>query len=171
MRLLLSGYQVPAGALMRQYAESIAMALLISVPGPVPDLDRLDEYKVHKALDRVGGKKASAKLGIDREKWEQFRQTSKSYNNLSHPSVVALAAGSMIFETGSLLIGGVFDGEKADAYRAEINRQIGAAEWLMDTERHLVRLWSKSSLAGETPSKLAPDIQAERDVSRREEEV
>jgi hypothetical protein len=168
MRLFLSRYQVPAGALMRQFAESIAMSLLMFDPSQVKDLTNLDKYGVHTAMDKVGQKKISAKLGIDRAGWAQFQKASKTYDKLSHASALALGAGSMVFETGAMLIGGVFDREKTDAYRREISLRISAAERVTDTEDHLIWLWENGPAADGTQSYGRP---RRRDMDGREEEV
>ncbi len=69
IHLLISGLPLPFGNLMRQRAEALATALLLSHAGTgvFEELERdLDHFPVHKAMDRVSRSKNARLLGVDK---------------------------------------------------------------------------------------------------------
>ena len=127
---------------MRHYHESIAMSLLVSSSSLIPDIEHLDKYPVHNAIDKVGQKKISAKLGIEHDGWADFKKIAHLYDGLSHSSAFALGAGSFVFTSGDVSLGGFFDADRKPAYQKEIRLRISAAERAGDTADHLGQLWS-----------------------------
>ncbi len=73
--LLISGFSVPAGNLMRHYGEAVAMAFLLS-HRQINTFEVLEReprrYPVHKALDLVKRTRNAKLLGIDGKGWEEF---------------------------------------------------------------------------------------------------
>ena len=147
--LLISGFSIAAGSLMRHYGEATAMALLLSHRqiNTYDSLERDFRFPVHKALDIVKKKRNMQLLGVNEKGWEKFIGITSFYNQYSHPSVFAAAITRVFSSPGSRQIGGEFDLKKKDAYQKEIRLAISAAKRLFETievaERHLVN--SKAS--------------------------
>jgi len=143
-QLLISGYNIPAGSLMRHYGEATAMALLLS-HRQIDVFDLLEkqlQFPVHKAVNMVKRKRNAQLLGVNQRGWEKFIEITSFYDEYSHPSVFAAASTHVFSSPGSRQIGGEFDLEKKAAYQKEIRLAISAAERLYETievvENHLV---------------------------------
>jgi len=82
--LLLSGFPIPAGNLMRHYAEASAMALLCSHHA-IDVVKRLDEdptkFPVQKALQLVRKPRNVGLLKISAQGWASFEVISKWYDH------------------------------------------------------------------------------------------
>ena len=143
--LIISGFNVPSGNLMRHYAEAVAMALLLS-HRQIDTFVSIDKdpqkFSVHKALDLVRKKRNARLLGIDGPGWLKFQELTSFYDQYSHPSVFAVSSGHSFSLSGYRQIGGEFDTAKLDAYRKEISLRISAGQRLYETvevvENHLV---------------------------------
>lgn len=143
--LLISGFSVPSGNLMRHYGEAVAMALLLS-HRQIDTFDLIDKdpqkFSVHKALDLVRRKRNARLLGINGPGWRKFEELTSFYDQYSHPSVFAVSSGHSFSSPGYRQIGGEFDTAKLDAYRKEINLRISAGQRLYETvevvEKHLI---------------------------------
>jgi hypothetical protein len=86
--LLISGFHVAAGNLMRHHGEAIVTALLLSHRqiGTFAAVDNdLRKFSVHKALDLVKKKRNTRLLGIDRQGWQKFQELISFYDQYSHP--------------------------------------------------------------------------------------
>jgi hypothetical protein len=142
-QLLTSGLQVPAGNLMRQYGESLAMALLFS-HREINAYERFAQNPSHfpakTAVDLVNNNRNRQLLGIHQEGWKSFREITKFYNDFSHPSQISIASTHM-FENGGRQLGAEVDSEKFDYYEREVSLGISAAMRLIDAihicDRHL----------------------------------
>ncbi len=143
--LLISGFTIPAGNLMRSWAEAIAMALLCS-DERIKAVEALKtnprKFPVHKALDMVKQKKNAQILDINKKGWDSFQRISAFFNDYSHSSVFSLANMAMLSQPGSLVpLGSGFDVDKVGNYRKEINLRISACKVMIDTmkvvEMHL----------------------------------
>jgi hypothetical protein len=143
--LLISGFNVPSGNLMRHYAEAVAMALLLSHRQidtfKVIDKDP-QKFSVHKALDLVRRNRVARLLGVDGPGWQKFKELTSFYDQYSHSSVFAVSSGHIHSLPGYRQIGSEFDTAKVDAYRKEISFRISAAQRLYETvevvEKHLI---------------------------------
>jgi len=142
--LLISGFNIPAGNLMRHHGEATAMALLLS-HRQINTFDLLEKhlrFPVHKALSIVKKKRNAQLLEVNEQGWEKFMEIISFYDQYSHPSVFAAASTHVFSSPGSRQVGGEFDLEKKDAYQKEIRLAISAATRLYETievaERHLV---------------------------------
>jgi len=142
--LLISGFSVPSGNLMRHYGEAMAMALLLS-HRQINAFDLLEKdfrFPVHKALNIVKRKRNAELLRVSEQGWEKFIEITSFHDQYSHPSVFAVASTHIFSLPGSHQVGGEFDLEKKDSYQKEIRLAISAAQRLYETievaERHLV---------------------------------
>jgi len=142
--LLISGFNIPAGNLMRHYGEATAMALLLS-HRQINTFDILEKefrFPVQNALNMVKKKRNTQLLKVNQQGWERFIEITSFYDQYSHPSVFAAASTHVFSSPGSRQIGGEFDLEKKDAYQKEIRLAISAAKRLYETievtEHHLV---------------------------------
>jgi hypothetical protein len=142
--LLISGFNIPSGNLMRHYGEATAMALLLS-HWQINAFDLLEKdfrFPVHKALDIVKRNRNAELLGVSKQGWEKFIEITSFYDQYSHPSIFAAASTHIFSLPGSRQVGGEFDLEKKDSYQKEIRLAIGAAQRLYETievaERHLI---------------------------------
>ncbi len=143
-QLFLAGMLIPAGNLMRQYGESVAMALLCSAP-QLDVLARLERdpkrFPIHTSLDLVNRRAARRALAVDHDGWERFHGITKWYDNFSHPSLLVLQSQIMFSSEGMNSIGGEFDGAKTEQYRIELVRRRSAADLLVN-----IRGWLISAL-------------------------
>lgn len=134
--LLISGYMVPSGNLMRHSAESLAMALLTSNKSLnyferlQSDLKKGKNFPVHKSLKYV--LKHAHVLKIDSKKWSQFIDLFKFYDNYSHASLLSLSDIFDFARSGDFSIGPNYDSDskKQEIYRIEINHRINMANFL-----------------------------------------
>jgi hypothetical protein len=144
--LLISGFLMPAGNLMRSWSEALAMALLCSHS----QIDTFNKFNanpshldVRKAPDIVMRKNNSRLLNIDKVGWKKFLEINDFFSKYSHASAFALSSLMMFQGTGQLAIGGEFDYRKIDEYRKEIKLRISACERLFETakvvEMHLAQ--------------------------------
>lgn len=142
--LLISGFNIPSGNLMRHYGEATAMALLLSHRqiNTFELLERDLRFPVQKALNIVKRNQNAQLLGVTKQGWEKFIEITSFYDEYSHPSVLAAASTRIFSLPGSRQIGGEFDLEKKDSYGKEIRLAISAAQRLYETievaEHHLV---------------------------------
>lgn len=143
--LLISGFTIPAGNLMRSWAEAIAMALLCS-DERIKTFEDLKtnprKFPVHKALDMVKQKKNAQILDINKRGWDSFQRISAFFNDYSHSSVFSLSNIAILSQPGSLaVLGSGFDADKVGNYRKEIILRISACKAMIDTikvvEMHL----------------------------------
>ncbi|HKO20815.1 MAG TPA: hypothetical protein VJU82_18215 [Acidobacteriaceae bacterium] len=129
LHLLVSGYPVPAGHMMRQFSESAAMAMLCADT----ELDVYAryaadpaKYPVHKAVHFVLRKDISESLrkslAFQADGYAQFARVMKFYDKLSHISVVALGHAIQFTPSGGLAFGPQFDPTKVEIYRLELRR-------------------------------------------------
>jgi hypothetical protein len=142
--LLISGFNIPSGNLMRHYGEATAMALLLS-HRQINAFDLLEKdsrFPVHKALDIVKRKRNAELLGVSERGWKKFIEITSFYDQYSHPSLFAVASTHFFSLPGSRQVGGGFDLEKKDSYQKEIGLAVSAAQRLYEitevAERHLV---------------------------------
>jgi hypothetical protein len=143
--LLISGFNVPSGNLMRHYAEAVAMALLLS-HRQIDTFSMIDKdpqkFSVHKAMALVMRNRTARLLGVDGAGWQKFKELTSFYDQYSYPSVFAVSSGHIFSSSGYRQMGSEFDTAKLDAYRKEISLRISAAQRLYETvevvEKHLV---------------------------------
>ncbi|MBP9896926.1 MAG: hypothetical protein KBF28_01000 [Gemmatimonadales bacterium] len=140
--LLVEGYPLASGNLMRHYAESCAMALLIVDDNASVwnEFDRLgNRYPVHKAVHRLTQEATSRRLetliGFDSEAWREFVAMSKIYDGFSHSSALSLGFHMMFDQPGTIIFGSQFDPAKRRELGLELKRRSSALPPL----EHLVK--------------------------------
>jgi hypothetical protein len=128
LKAFLSGLSVPAGNLMRQTLETIALALLCSGK----DLGVLDRFMAQKystnyAIGNVIRK--VERLGLEKEGVEALREGQKFYHNYSHPTHLTMAAAVKFSDKGiaGLYVGAAFDERKLEVYRKEVAGRLSLA--------------------------------------------
>ncbi len=134
--LQISGFIVPAGNLMRQFGEAMAMALLCSHK----DIDVFDrvqkertKFPSHRAVQMVKKVRNRKLLGIDAKGWDQLEGISKFYDSLSHAGVYGASAIQVYGVPGAKALGGAFDPAKLDFYQKEMSLSHTAAMRLMES--------------------------------------
>lgn len=142
--LLISGFIVSSGNLIRQYGESIAMALLCS-QSLIKVFDRFNsdqgQFPIHKALSMVRQKQNTRLLNLNRSGREGFEEITKRYDYYSHASSLSIAHLHPFDKPDQMVIGCEYDPVKVGVYKDEIRRRISACNRLFETveqvERHL----------------------------------
>lgn len=139
-RLTVEGFPVPAGNLLRQLTESVAVALLFSCPG-LSDFRRFigdpEKYPFHKAIHRVRGKKIRKKLDVNVEGWEHLMGVSSRLDDFSHPSALGAATISALDGSGTRDLGGNFDPAKEEFYQGRLQLCASAVERIGEVARHV----------------------------------
>lgn len=144
--LLINGFQVPSGNLLRQWFEALAMALLCS-DSRIDTFGKLDadpdQFPVHKAPDLVMRNNNARVLGIKKEVWLKIQKSYNFYHKYSHASVLSVASMFSMSGKGGFIIGGEFDTGKIKAYEKEFAFRINACKFSLDVatiiENHLMR--------------------------------
>lgn len=137
LHLLVSGFPVPSGHLMRHFMEALSMALLCCDDRTgvyqVFSNNRF-KYPVHKAPSRLRQKETKKilkeRLEFDEEGWETSMKIHKLYDLLSHESLTSLAYQITLEGRDNLILGASFDEGKLIEYRAEMSRRRTSAEVL-----------------------------------------
>lgn len=127
-QLLVSCLPIPAGHLMRQHAESVAMALLCATPacGVLEAYLRSpSEYAVHKAVHKLTQAKVGAaleeRLRLSKKAWVSLRDAASFLDNFSHMSVIAVGHQLRFGrKAGGIILGSHYDPQKFSAYRQQI---------------------------------------------------
>ncbi len=129
--LLVEGYPLPSGHLMRQYDEATAMILLFLDPKS----GVLDNYKRKRARYRVDGAlrqvdeqhgvadRLRLLLGLDRTRWRAFMNVSRFYHGFSHAGALATIFHFPLDKPGRVIIGAHYDPAKRNATRLELRRR------------------------------------------------
>ncbi len=126
MKLLISGYFIPAGNTQRQALESAAMALLCSKLGLGFLTRYMDEkYSTNKAVRDVV--KHHKTLGLKREALKTLEKNRAFYDKFSHPTFMTLASSIGISTLGPLFFGSSFDEGKMQFYAKEIRSKVSFA--------------------------------------------
>lgn len=113
--LLIEGYPLASGFLMRHYAEASSMALLILDNDPSVWLryDSETAYPVQKAPHRLLQKATAARLRIlldfDVKGWKRFLTLTRFYDKFSHASGFSLSFHMMFNQPGVYILGAEFD--------------------------------------------------------------
>lgn len=142
-RLLIEGYPVPSGAMIRQIPEAIAVALLFS-SRDLPDfrnfISEPEQYPTHKAVHRLNQKKVRKALGVDSGGPEELRSEGlqglidvvKTFDDMAHPSAGSAATTFMYDGSQRRDLGGNFDPAKADFYRDRLSLSLTAAQRIVE---------------------------------------
>jgi len=147
--LLIEGYPLAAGHLMRHYAEASAMALLILDDDPnvwyAFDRDRR-KYPVHKETHRLLQKATAERLrrilGFDVNGWRRFLDLARFYEEFSHATGFSLGFHIMVDRPGVNILGAEFDPGKRKEIGIELRRRRSALRPLTDLVRATQRVIS-----------------------------
>lgn len=138
-KILLSGKMMPAGNVMRQAIEGIALALLCSSSKLMIAIgqnkkqvsiryweyvkrgDRLVES--HKAIAQLELNRAT--LGVTEDSVARLKSAKKHYSQFSHPGLLGIASRASFGTEGQVYAGGHFDLDKLEGYKVEIGERIG----------------------------------------------
>ena len=139
VHLLISGYPTPAGNLMRQFTEAVAMALLC-LDKDSQVLQRFNsnpkKFPVDTAPDMLRNRKRRETLkrliDFDPEVWETALELKQLYDALSHSSAYSLAHALALGTEHGMILGGEFDPDKAahGVYAGHLRRYATAAQSL-----------------------------------------
>ena len=157
--LLISGFSIPSGNLMRHYAEAFAMALLCSHHA-IDVARRFDQaptkFPVHNAVQLVRKRRNTELLRINAQGWTSFEAIASWYDNYSHPSAFSLAKQTMRGEPGSRILGGEFDDCKRAEYRKELGLRVSSMTRLCD----LVAAVEENLRVAQTKGLIEPEAPA-----------
>ncbi len=129
LKAFLSGLSVPAGNLMRQTLETIALALLCSGKDHhVLDRFMAQKYSTNHAIGHVILQ--AERLGLEKAGVEALREGQKFYHKYSHPTHLTMAAAAKFSDKGlaGLYVGAAFDERKLEAYRKEVAGRLSLAQ-------------------------------------------
>jgi len=142
--LLVEGYPLPSGHMMRHYAEAIAMAMMCAdVEGRVLEVFDGDprRYPVHKSLERLQrrgiARRLRSLLGFDPSRWREFIAISRFYDQHSHASALSMAFHFTLGSTEELIVGAHFDPAKRRPFSLELKRRRTAFRVLKELTRIL----------------------------------
>ena len=128
MKLLVSGYFVPSGNAQRYVLECIATAILAASDPRLRAMILEGKYSSTNSVKHLLRK--SDHLKLDREAIERIRKGIKHYDQLSHPSLLALGSASVALDSSKLILGVHFDEGKRKAYDFEVASRVGIASIL-----------------------------------------
>lgn len=140
VNLLSSGMLVPAGNLMRQFGEALAIALLCTVPSTgVLDryLQESDKFPFDEALalveKRQNKRALSAALGLMEAGWKLFRSDMRRYNHHSHAGMIPFGA-YLGFDAARpvIFLGPEYDPHKVEFFRQELAHSQAASRMLLN---------------------------------------
>lgn len=131
--LLVDGFPLAAGNLMRHYGDACAMALLLFDDNPsVWHLYSADstKYPVHKAVHRLLQSETSQRLrrlvGFDVDGWRRLLDLAKFYDDFSHASAFSLGFHLVFDQPGMVVMGPYFDPGKRRPISIELKRRRSA---------------------------------------------
>jgi hypothetical protein len=127
MKMLIAGYTIPSGNLIRQTIESTCSAILCS--------SELLQFYQQVEQDKFSSKsslnlvlKHSKKLHINRDAMISLKKLYEFYHNFSHSSSLTLAFNTSIGNLGTTYIGASFDDQKMFAYKKETANRINLSK-------------------------------------------
>lgn len=160
VKLFILGYQIPAGNLMRQVTEGVALASLCSLKDPIVINTRKEKGKLKKIHFYTNFLKDSSdarshlsvkylelnakQYGISSDAIVALNNQKKIFNNYSHPSILAISSLVSHEYPGKIFMGGGFDKEKIDQYRIELVNRVrfcailpNVIQWLIENIKEL----------------------------------
>jgi hypothetical protein len=135
--LLVAGFPLPSGQLMRHFGESVAMLFLCLDPASgVLERYQADprKYPADEAVARVRRPKQWARtkrlLDATDDGWEPFVVLDRLWGQFSHAGAFALGFQFKFADSGALIIGAEFDPDKVEQFRQELRWRRSAFESL-----------------------------------------
>lgn len=134
--LLIEGYPLASGFLMRHYTEASAMALLLLDEDANVWLHYASKsgYPVQKAPHRLLQKETAVRLrrlvAFDAHAWRRYLALAKFYDQFNHASVLSLGFHMMFDRPGVIILGAEFDPGKRKQVGIELRRRRSALQAL-----------------------------------------
>ncbi len=127
--LLLSGFLVPSGNLMRNFGESIALSLLCSsynlhyykTISKTPT-----QYPYQKVLTYLLKNQNIKELNLVKAGVDKLACITRQYNNYSHASVFSMGSIFNFSKSGKVYLGAFYDHSKSKVYKKELRIRISA---------------------------------------------
>lgn len=130
MKLLIGGYFGASGNAERYVLECIATSILAASDPRLRVMILEGKYTTTNSVKHL--LKKAAQLRLDREAIERIRKGIKHYDQLSHPSLLALGSTSVTLDSSQLMLGVHFDPGKKKAYDFEFASRVGIASILLN---------------------------------------
>jgi hypothetical protein len=143
VKLLVLGYDIPSGNLMRQVIESIALASLCSTKEKIQIKIKGKTKNIHFYTSFVNHKSEAQshfalkylednyiKLNIKKRAIDSLKKTRQLYHNFSHPGEMSLSSLVSFEQRGKIYICGGFDHGKIKQYKIEIMLRISLCKIL-----------------------------------------
>lgn len=127
MKILITGYTIPSGNLVRQTIESICSAILCSSE----QLQFYQQVEQDKFSSKSSIKlvlKHSKKFHINRNAMISLKNLYEFYHKLSHSSSLTLAFNISVGNLGTTYIGPSFDEQKMFAYKKETANRVNLSK-------------------------------------------
>lgn len=128
MKLLIGGYFVASGNAERYVLECIATSILAASDPKLREMILEGKFTSTNSVKHLLRKAVHLKL--DREAIKRIREGVQHYDQLSHPSLLALGSTSVTLDSSQLMLGIHFDPGKKKAYDFEVASRIGIASIL-----------------------------------------
>jgi hypothetical protein len=129
MKLLIGGYFSASGNAERYVLECIATSILAASDPKLRELILEGKYTTTNSARHL--LKKATQLRLDKEAIERIGKGIKHYDQLSHPSMLALGSTSVTLDSSKLMLGVHFDPSKKKAYDFEIASRVGIASMLL----------------------------------------
>lgn len=144
MKMLINGYAIPSGNLVRQTIESICSAILCS--------NEQLQYYQQVEQDKFSSKssinlvlKHSKKFHINKNAMIGLKKLYEFYHKLSHSSSLTLGFNISVGKLGKIYIGSSFDEEKMFVYKKETANRINLSKNITNVIEALLLPQSDSS--------------------------
>ena len=144
MKMLISGYAIPSGNLVRQTIESICSAILCS-SAQLQYYQQVEQDKFSSKSSIKLVLKHSKKFHINRNAMIWLKKLYEFYHKLSHSSSLTLGFNISVGKLGEIYIGSSFDEEKMFAYKKEIANRINLSKNITNVIEALLLPRSDSS--------------------------
>jgi hypothetical protein len=133
MHLLMQGYLIPSGNMLRQSLEAVAMAVLLSEVNELEVivkkgwstrnfykdfLNNMKHTQSHHSLRWM--EKNSMRLKLSNSGLEILRKSKNFYNNYSHPNLFSLSSRMVMGNSAGFITGGIYDEDKEIFYVKEV---------------------------------------------------
>jgi hypothetical protein len=126
MRLLISGFYVAGGNLVRHAIESCGAAILCSrCDYPFCARIQSNRYSIHRALHHV--RRNSTSLAVNRDSLAHLVQARDFYDAYSHATAMSLSTTMAFDDEGKACLGAYFDEGKIAGYEKEFGTRLNMA--------------------------------------------
>lgn len=131
LTLLVNGYIVASGNLMRHAIEAVPTAILCSRGSAnYYKKFRKNRFPVHKAPERLLKRRTDFK--VRKQAVESLMKARKFYHRYSHPTPLSITSIAPLGQEGDAYLGPSFDKRKIDGYKTEFSSITGFANVLVN---------------------------------------